>query len=78
MCKNSQQLDAPAHLPGMRGYPLLRQFAQQACQQARAQNRPPGGNLRRARREMALVLCGRRNGRILNIYTTYADQESGY
>jgi hypothetical protein len=60
-----RHLGTPARMPGLRPRRLLRQLQKPARHQALSRHPAPRHRLRRARRTVALVLCGRGNGGVL-------------
>src|SRR4051794_11889228 len=63
--EDRRELGSFAHLPDLRRYPLLRQFAEQTRHQTRPRERTSRDRLRPARRALALLLSRRRVRSIL-------------
>ena len=59
-----RQMGAPAHVPDLRAYPLLRLVAEPPRVQARARGQPSRDRVRRTRRALALLLPRRRLRRV--------------
>src|SRR5215211_5020195 len=64
--EDRREMGASAHVPGVRHHAMLRQLAEQARQQARAQQWSPGRRIRRTRRAVAVLLSRRVVRRVLS------------